>query len=199
MAENGDDGWEDINGATSDKFRFVNSGYADTGEYRCRVNSIYEDDQTGDIYYITTYSDVFTVEYSMRKAQVASFVADRDSKTVSIKLKSAHENHFYAPTGKVVFRIEGRDFDKTYSASLKVNTADYTSTATLDLDSTGEDQFGANLLVGAYRISAFYTGGRVFQAFETDGYTYYVEGNKADYFVNLDKKIAGALLCICWN
>jgi len=183
----GEEGWTDIKGATSEQYRFTNSGYGQAGEYRCRVNYVYNDTENNAAYYITTYSDAFTVEYVMRQAQVISFAADDKSKTVSITLKSKHKNHFYAPTGTVTFRIEGKGYDQTFTAALKPNTENYTSTATLNLASTGEDEYGANLLTGAYRISAFYSGSRVFQALDVEEKVYYVVGNSDGYFLNLDK------------
>ncbi|HPD01137.1 MAG TPA: hypothetical protein PLA01_07295, partial [Acetivibrio sp.] len=112
-----EEGWTDIKGATSEQYRFSNSGYGQAGEYRCRVNYVYNDTENNAAYYITTYSDVFAIEYVMRQAQMISFAADDKSKTVSITLKSKHKNHFYAPTGTVTFRIEGKGYGLSYTCT----------------------------------------------------------------------------------
>lgn len=179
----GQKGWTDIEGATASKLEFANSGYAVEGDYRCRVNSIYENELTGDIYYITSYSDVFTVKYSMRKAQVVSFAADRNTRTVSITLKSLHDRHYYAPTGMVTFHIEGQDYDQYFTAALRNNTSDYTSTATLNLAGSN----GPNLEKGAFKITAYYAGSRVFQALDVGQEVYYVADNTGGYILNIDR------------
>ncbi len=186
----GDGGWADIKGAASVQYRFSNSGYSDEGQYRCRVNSIYDDADTGQIYYITTYSPVFTLQYAMRQAVVQAFTADRSAGTVSLTLKSAQTNHYFAPTGTVAFHIVGQNYDSVFSAALKTNSADYTSTATLHLGSVSDGAFTANLADGAYKITAFYSGSRVFQALDVGHPAYYVSGNvdAGGYLLNMSNR-----------
>jgi hypothetical protein len=185
-----DEGWEDVSGATKASYTFENSGISDEGEYRCRFNVVYEDTEIEKVYYISAYSDSFTLDYSMRTPKLVenSFETNIEDETVSLSLKSAHTNHTFAPTGNVTFTIAGADYETSYTVALGAANDDYESTATLDLgsnDSDGDD-VTVNLPDGVYEISAYYGGSRVFSSLEISDSTYYVSGDSSGYMLNVD-------------
>lgn len=176
-----DDGWTDIVGATKSSYTFKNCGFSSEGEYRCRVNVIYEDESVGQVYYISAYSDPFTLNYSMRTPKVTDggFVSDIGAKTVSLSLKSAQENHTFAPTGNVIFTITGADYSASYAAALGEPTSEYVATATLNVAEL-------SLPDGVYEITAYYAGSRVFSPLSAAEPVYYVAGNGSGYLLNVD-------------
>jgi hypothetical protein len=185
-----DEGWENVSDATKASYTFKNSGISDEGEYRCRLNVIYEDIEIGKIYYISAYSDSFTLNYSMRTPKLVedSFTANIQDETVSLSLKSAHTNHTFAPSGNVTFNITGVDYETSYTVALGTANDNYETTATLDLGSSDSDGDGVivNLPEGVYEISAYYAGSRTFGSLEVSDSTYYVSGSGSGYMLNVD-------------
>ncbi len=185
-----DDGWVNLDGAIKSSYIFKNSGQSTAGEYRCRVNVIYEDADVGQVYYISSYSDVFTLNYSMRTPMLVpdSFVTSISNQTVSLMLKSAHSNHTFAPSGNVNFLVRGADYLASYTVALGTADANYQSTATLDLGGTDRDgdNIAVNLPKGVYEITAVYTGSRVFGSLVLSQTVYYSSGNESGYLLNAD-------------
>lgn len=185
-----DEGWEDIKGATKEKYTFSSSGVSVEGEYRCRLNVIYEDEQVGQIYYISAYSDIFAVNYSMRKPELVdgSFVVDILNKTVSLELKSGHTAHTFAPSGNVTFVMKGADYESVYTVALGSPDDNYRTRAILDLGATDRDNdhICANLPDGVYEITAYYSGSRVFGSLSVTNPIYYVSGGGSGYLLNMD-------------
>lgn len=184
------DGWEDMAGAIKATYTFSNSGVSDEGEYRCRFNVIYEDEDVGQIYYISAYSNTFTLEYTMRTPKLvdSSFVVDLVNKTASLSLKSGHTNHTFAPSGNVTFTIKGVDYESSYTVGLGNASADYVTTALLNLGAKTSSSEGvyANLPDGVYEISAYYSGSRVFSSLIVSDSVYYVSGNSHGYLLNVN-------------
>lgn len=185
-----DEGWEDIAGATKDSKTFLSSGVSDEGKYRCRFNVIYEDEAVGQIYYISAYSDTFTLDYSMRTSTVVdnSFAVNLLDETVSLSLKSVHTNHTFAPSGNVTFTITGADYESSYTVALGDASSDYVTTAKLDLGATDSDNDGicVDLPDGVYEISAYYSGSRVFSSLAVSDSVYYVSGNSTGHLLNVN-------------
>lgn len=174
-----EEGWTDITGAISDDYIFRNAGLADEGQYRCRVNAIYQN------YYISDYSEVFTVDYSKRTPMVVdgSFkVTDTDVEgagtvpKIEISIKSAHSNHSYMPSGNVVFEITGADYNQSFPVALEEGSSGEAD-AVITLDSP--------LPAGAYEISAYYTGSRVYKSLTT-GAIPYLSGGGSGYRLTLN-------------
>lgn len=186
----GKDGWTDISGATGVSYTFKNSGLADEGQYRCRVNVIYEDEDVGQIYYITAYSDQFTLNYSMRTPEVTEggYIADSVQHTVSLTLKPKSSN--FAPTGDVTFHITGADYNASFTTALGQENANHETTATLYLCAAPEGDTSGNTYAdlpdGVYEITAYYKGSRVFGSLTTSDSVYYVAGSDGGYLLNMD-------------
>jgi len=180
--------WVDLEGATRSDYMYINSGYADEGLYRCRVNVIYEDVPRGQIYYITSYSDEYEIIYSTRTPQLVdgSFNVDVADQKVSLALKSSHLNHTNTPTGSVTFRILGKDVKKKYSEDLSDPTSQYHSLASINMFDLNGDGEGPDLPDGVYEISANYNGSRVFKELAIDQVRYYVQGGSSGYFLNIN-------------
>jgi len=185
-----DEGWQDIAGATKASQTFTSSGVSDEGEYRCRFNVIYEDQDVGQIYYISAYSDTFTLDYSMRTPTVVdnSFAVNLLDETVSLSLKSVHTNHTFAPSGNVTFNITGADYESSYTVALGNASSDYVTTAKLDLGATDRDNDGicVDLPDGVYEISAYYSGSRVFGSLMVSNSVYYVSGDSTGHLLNVN-------------
>ncbi len=186
------EGWSDIAGAIKAGLTFSNSGVSDEGEYRCRLNVIYEDADVGQIYYISAYSRTFTLDYSLRSAKVADdgFAVDLVNKTVSLALKSNHNNHTFAPSGNVTFVIAGADYNSSYTVGLGSANPEYVTTATLNLGApaagyTGDDVY-VDLPAGVYDITAYYGGSRVFGSLDVSESIYYVSGDSSGYLLNMN-------------
>lgn len=173
-------GWTDITAATNSTYIFKNSGPADEGEYRCRVNVNYKSAE-GELA-ISAYSEPFTLNYSKRTAAVTDngFTADYSGKTVRLTLKSAQSGHTFAPSGNVTFNITGADYSASQVVALGAQDSNYTSTAILDLGSA------LNLPQGVYEITAFYQGSRVYESLPVSGTVYYASGNTSGYFLDAD-------------
>lgn len=173
-----DGSWTDIRGAISEQYVFKSAGLADEGQYRCRVNVIYQSQ------YISDYSETFTVEYSKRTPRMkpGSFVVrdaneDGTRPTIEIDLQTIHM-YPYHPSGLVVFRIVGSDYDVSYTVQL-----------TPGLDGSKASLTLANPLPeGAYTITAYYSGSRVFKALAVDTSIPYLSGCGSGYSLTINSQ-----------
>lgn len=175
-----DDGWSNINGATSHNYTFKSAGIADEGQYRCRVNAIYQG------YYISAYSDTFTLEYSKRTPiivtdsfTVLDVLSDGSSvPRISASLKSAHPNHYYVPSGNVTFSVIGADYSRSFTVALIPSSVSGEAKATLTLDSPLPD--------GAYEITTYYSGSRVYKSLLTEQAVTYLSGSSTGYVLTVN-------------
>jgi hypothetical protein len=163
--------WADILGKKSSQITFSGSGESDEGVYRCRTNVIYYDSARGNTYYISSYTDSFATMYSKREPVVSDnggFTVGVDSgniPNISLTLESANMNHRAAPTGNVVFTIDGANYLKSYTVNMNVGETRY---STAVLDSSTKNSIGqpiaTDLPEGVYEITANYSGSRVFKS-----------------------------------
>jgi len=162
--------WTDILGKNSNYINFSGSGESDEGTYRCKTNVIYFDVARGDRYYISSYTDSFAAIYSKREPMVSDnegFKASVDSNDIpiiSLTLESSNMNHRAAPTGNVVFSINGANYSKSYTVELKAGETRYSKAV---LDSNIKNAAGQSIATalpdGVYEITAIYSGSRVFK------------------------------------
>jgi hypothetical protein len=167
--------WTDMLGKNSSYITFSGSGESDQGTYRCRTNVIYYDQARGDRYYISSYTDSFSAMYSKREPIVSSvggFTAGVDASNVpliSLTLESANMNHRAAPTGSVVFNINGANYSKSYTVELKTGETRY---STAVLDSSIKNAAGLSIATplpdGVYEVTADYSGSRVFKTLSVE-------------------------------
>lgn len=175
-----DEGWTDLSGATSSNYTFSSAGLADEGQYRCRVNAIYNS------YYLSAYSEAFSVQYSKRTPVVVtdSFTVvdvDDGGQTVprfSVSMKSAQTNNPSIPQGNVTFRVTGADYNSSFTTALEPSGQAGVSTASVTLDSPLPD--------GAYSITAYYEGSRVFKSLTTETPITYLAGDADGYVLTQD-------------
>jgi len=181
--------WTDIPGQATKTLTISNAGTADVALYRCRVNAIYYDETAAQEYHISAYSGSFATAYSKRTPMSdnkndfnAKITADKLN--ASIRLFSANTGHSAAPTGTVIFTVTGTDYNssKTVALAASNSTADlggqerYFSEAKMDL---------SGLKTGVYKVSAYYSGSRVFK----DLYTVtkiVIVGEGSAFDLNLD-------------
>ena len=200
--------WTDISGAKSASYTIANASASDEGRYRCRVNVIYYDKTAAQQYHISAYSQDFAAAYSKRTPaadlQVETGKSSDTSGAVNtlhaqIKLHSKNKDSITAPSGNVVFRISGTDFEKSISVPLaQSSTMDsfngeskYFATATLDMPDT-ERKLSA-LAEGAYTVSAYYSGDTVFKDLETEYNDLVLIGdNVTGYQLKLRNKAGGS-------
>ena len=162
--------WADISGQTTKTLTISNAGASDVTQYRCRVNAIYYDNATASEYYISAYSDSFATAYSKRTPTydtangfTASIAAERpDTLMASIRLYSANANHTSAPTGTVTFHITGTDYESRKTVTLAPSSGTQWLGG-LDRYYSGADLELSRLKKGVYKVSAYYSGSRVFK------------------------------------
>ncbi|MEA5038625.1 MAG: S-layer homology domain-containing protein [Clostridiaceae bacterium] len=169
--KNVDGVWTSLTGKTSAALTFSSTASSGAGEYRCRINQI-----VGE-YAVSAYSDIVTVEFSKRTANmelnaVKDSTADMNP-SVTAKLTNPHTDSGSVPTGTVTFEITGSGYSRTYTASVAGGTATLT-------DWTAPQ-------AGAYRITAYYSGSRIFKAVSED--TLFLAGNSDGYWLDMPGSI----------
>lgn len=167
--------WTDILGKNSSYITFSGSGESDEGTYRCRTNVIYYDEARGNRYYISSYTESFAAMYSKREpmvSDVGGFTAGVDASNIpviSLTLESANMNHRAAPTGSVVFNINGANYSKSYTVELKTGETRY---STAVLNSSIKNAAGLSIATalpeGVYEVTADYSGSRVFKTLSVE-------------------------------
>ena len=185
--------WKDISGAKGTSYTISNASAADQGTYRCRVNAIYFHEQSQKEFSISAYSDSFTTAYSKRTPSAELTVKGDKPQSgattvgklhAQLELHSANRDNITAPTGYVTFTITGTDYECSRVVDLVPSTtpktfgteSKYYSTASLDL--TG-------LADGAYTVTAYYSGDRVFKDLQHDTGEVAIIGKATGYRLTL--------------
>ena len=192
--------WKDISGAKGTSYTISNASAADQGTYRCRVNAIYFHEQSQKEFSISAYSDSFTTAYSKRTPSAELKVQGGKEQSgatavgklhAELELHSANRDNITAPTGYVTFTITGTDYECSRVVDLVPSTtpktfgteSKYYSTASLDL--TG-------LADGAYTVTAYYSGDRVFKDLQHDTGEVAIIGDATGYRLTLAKTEGGS-------
>lgn len=192
--------WKDISGAKGTSYTISNASAADQGTYRCRVNAIYFHEQSQKEFSISAYSASFTTAYSKRTPSAELTVKGDKPQSgttavgklhAQLELHSANRDNITAPTGYVTFTITGTDYECSRVVDLVPSTtpktfgteSKYFSTASLDL--TG-------LADGAYTVTAYYSGDRVFKDLQHDTGEVAIIGNATGYRLTLAKTEGGS-------
>ena len=185
--------WKDISGAKGTSYTISNASAADQGTYRCRVNAIYFHEPSQKEFSISAYSDSFTTAYSKRTPSAELTVKGEKEQSgatavgklhAELELHSANRDNITAPTGYITFTITGTDYECSRVVDLVPSTttktfgteSKYYSTASLDL--TG-------LADGAYTVTAYYSGDRVFKDLQHDTGEVAIIGNATGYRLTL--------------
>ena len=185
--------WKDISGAKGTSYIISNASAADQGTYRCRVNAIYFHEQSQKEFSISAYSASFPTAYSKRTPSAKLTVKGEKPQSggtavgklhAELELHSANRENITAPTGYITFTITGTDYEcsrvvdlvpsttpKTFGAESK-----YYSTASLDL---------TDLADGAYTVTAYYSGDRVFKDLQHDTGEVAIIGDATGYRLTL--------------
>ncbi|MGN0153550.1 MAG: leucine-rich repeat protein [Lachnospiraceae bacterium] len=161
--EDGD--WTDISGATESEYRFAKASFDTAGTYRCRVDSVYYDSNTGQNLYLTAYTEDFAAEFEMRKATSTAGLKVSHTEGIpeaEITLVSAKTTNHSVPTGTVTFRIVGTNYETSYTSKLRVDGD--TSTAKL----SGTEVQITTLQPGVYEVTAIYSGSGIFSSYESE-------------------------------
>ena len=128
--------WEDITGETENTltFRYPNTGVE--GIYRCKVSALANQNL------VTSYSPEVTVTYAQREAVITEVTVDQT-------------------TGKLTATVKGVDVDTIPAGTVSFNLGtDITYTA--QLDASGVATVTVNPANGVYKITADYSGSKVF-------------------------------------
>ena len=128
--------WEDITGETENTltFRYPNVGVE--GVYRCKVSALTNQNL------VTAYSPEVTVTYAQREAVITEVTVDQT-------------------TGKLTATVKGVDVDTIPAGTVSFNLGtDITYTA--QLDASGVATVTVNPANGVYKITADYSGSKVF-------------------------------------
>lgn len=163
--------WTSLNGKTAATLTFSLAGISDAGLYRCRVNQM-----VGE-YAISAYSEVITVDYAKRTADmefaIEKAVLDDKSPVLTAELINTHTDSGSVATGTVTFAITGIGYSKAYTVAVVDGVAacsDWTAPAD-----------------GIYQVTAYYSGSRVFKAVNKT--ELFLAGNNADYWLEADDSI----------
>lgn len=167
--------WTDINGENAASLTFKNAGTSVTGDYRCRVNTIFYSEDHGKQYTISAYSETFHGEYSKRTASVEAFDVTGSSTStkdldVLLKLQSKDETVSAKPTGTVTFSIVGEDYNVAYTVELKSCVAQTKM---------------VNLPDGVYEVSAQYNGDLNYKGLTIEDSKIVIIGKAAAYLLEL--------------
>ena len=161
--------WTEVVGASSAALTFSNAGTGDAGEYRCRVNVTTKNGNKA----ISAFSETVVVSYSKRSVILSEIdVSEAYAEAqLAVKVTNAHVDSGSIPGGQVIFTMTGSGgVDYIYSA---------------DLDATGYATASAgNIPLGAYKITAYYTGSRIFKSASANE-RYYVVGVASGYFLDM--------------
>ena len=185
--------WKDISGAKGTSYTISNASAADQGTYRCRVNAIYFHEQSQKEFSISAYSASFTTAYSKRTPSAVLTVKGEKPQSgtttvgklhAELELHSANRDNITAPTGYITFTITGTDYECSRVVDLVPSTtpktfgteSKYYSTASLDL---------TDLADGAYTVTAYYSGDRVFKDLQHDTGEVAIIGNATGYRLTL--------------
>jgi len=159
--------WTDISGATKATFTISSAGLADEGDYRCRVNVIY------DSYYISAYSESVSVDYAKRNSTISKIAIEEQTSTgpkLTVQVGHSYTDISTIPTGTVTFEINSTNYSKSYTSEIGING--YASVATTELP------------VGVYEITAYYSGSRVFKSATSDKEAY-LSGSNEGYLLQV--------------
>ncbi len=185
--------WKDISGAKGTSYTISNASAADQGTYRCRVNAIYFHEQSQKEFSISAYSASFPTAYSKRTPSAVLTVKGEKPQSstttvgklhAEIELHSANRDNITAPTGYITFTITGTDYECSRVVDLIPSTttktfgteSKYYSIASLDL---------TDLADGAYTVTAYYSGDRVFKDLQHDTGEVAIIGDATGYRLTL--------------
>jgi hypothetical protein len=178
-------GWSNMSGQTNSSLTFRSAGSADQAQYRCRINVVYYDENQGNTYYISAFSEPFYAKYSKRTATLAdkgfTAISTNDTIDLSLSLISGHVNHNTAPTGTVTFMIRGVDYYSTATGEL---LSDGTQNGKSITTATASIK---NLNDGVYEVTAVYNGSRIFKSLTISESQTVLIGDSAGYQLNLLK------------
>jgi len=165
--------WKDLSGYTKATLTISNAGLDTAGEYRCRINVIY------DAYYISAYSDTVTVKYAKRNSNVQEIMITDTvtGHTLRTEVSHPHTDIQTPPTGTVTFEIKNANYYKSYTTDIKI----IGSKGIAEVDIT-------KLPDGVYEIRAFYSGSRIFKASESEPLPY-LSGSNEGYLLQVGESI----------
>lgn len=152
--------WKNIKGGNTKVFEITNATSEDAGQYRCRIDAIYYNEEHHEKSAFSITTDEIDVAYQMRTVKNDSFtVSCKESKPEAILTLFPEDPYcFVAPTGDVRFIIRSTSLEKSFTVPLK--NSGKKATAKL---STAADL--SELPEGVYEITAYYSGDNVFSSF----------------------------------
>jgi len=174
--KNVDGQWKDVSGYTKAMLTVANAGLDAAGEYRCRVNVIYES------YYISAYSDIVTVEYSKRSSEISNVNVTEPTSTEKGPTFKVEVSHPYSdiqtpPTGTVTFEINNANYHKSYTKDIEfIGGKGIANVVTTKLPD------------GVYEITAYYSGSRIFKTAVSDVVPY-LSGSSEGYLIDVTNEI----------
>jgi hypothetical protein len=161
--------WTDVTGATKATFTLSQAGLSDEGEYRCRVNVIYNS------YYISSYSKSVTVDYEKRNSTISNVqIQDQTDlgPNLTVKVGHTYTDISSIPTGNVTFEIKSTNYEKSYTSEIGVDG--YATVSTSELPQ------------GVYEIKASYSGSRVFKSASSNSAAY-LSGSNEGYLLDISE------------
>ena len=165
--------WKDISGYTKATLTISNAGLNTAGDYRCRINVIY------DAYHISAYSDTVTVTYEKRSSNIQKVtVAETDDgHRLQTEVSHPYTDIQTPPTGTVTFEIRNPNYNKSYTADIEIIGSK--GIASVDI---------TKLPDGVYEIRAYYSGSRIFKTSVSERAPY-LSGADEGYLLEVEDSI----------
>ena len=130
-------GWEDVKGEDETNLTFQYPSAGVEGVYRCKVSAL------ADQNLVTAYSPEVTVTFAQREAEITALTINGSTITATVKGKDVST----IPAGTVSFTLKSSGAESTYTAKL---------------DAKGAAAVTVAPVAGVYKITADYSGSKVF-------------------------------------
>ena len=150
-------GWADVTGETEANLSFEYPSAGVEGVYRCKVSAL------ADQNLVTAYSPAVTVTFAQRVAVIETLTIDGNEITATVTGKDVNT----IPAGTVSFTLQSNGAESTYTAKL---------------DAQGVASVTVDPVDGVYKVTADYSGSKVFLPASYDPTTplFYAKGVDKD-------------------
>lgn len=154
--------WKDVEGQQAATIAFRYPDADAEGIYRCKVSALINQNL------VTAYSPEVLVTFAQHKAEITDLTIDGNTLTATVKGKDVST----VPSGTISFLLKSAGAETAYTATL---------------DSTGKASVTVNPTNGIYKVTANYSGNKVFlpASYDPVDPTFYVKGVKEGSFVDV--------------
>lgn len=154
--------WKDVEGQQAATITFRYPDADAEGSYRCMVNALVGKNL------VTAYSPEVLVTFAQHEAEITDLTIEGNTLTATVKGVDVST----VPSGTISFLLRSAGAESTYTATL---------------DSTGKASVTVNPTNGVYKVTANYSGNKVFlpASYDPETPTFYVKGVSEGSFVDV--------------